>query len=289
MRKLLTLLALCTAAHLAVAQTTMNIYQSNGSVLQIPVSTIDSITYSISGGGGTLNPNLTYGSMTDQEGNTYATIQIGGQEWMAQNLATSIYRNGDVIPTNLSNSQWQNTTSGAYSVYNDDPAYGLLYGKLYNWYAVEDSREICPTGWHVPTDQDWTTLFVSLDPNTNSNAVANWTGASFIPWDNPSSTLVGGLMKSTVTYNPSNGNGAGYWYPPNGSATNQSGFSALPGGYKRTNGTHDDSYLAQAYWWSSTAVDITTAYNRMMFYYQGDAYRVNLNKKYGCSVRCVRD
>lgn len=381
MRKLLTLLALCTPAHVAMAQTTMNIYQSNGSVLQIPLSSIDSITYTVGnpgqlatlttlpigniaatsatsggnitanggtavtqrgvvwstspnpttansqtsdgsgtgsytsnltglapsttyyvrayatnsagtaygnqlsytttsggGGGGILNPNLTYGSMTDQDGNTYATIQIGGQEWMAQNLATSIYRNGDIIPTGLSNSQWENTTSGAYGIYNDNPAYGFLYGNLYNWYAVNDPREVCPTGWHVPTDQDWTTLFVTLDPNTDQNAI----------WQNPSSLLTGGLMKSTVMYDL-NGEGQGYWYPPNVSATNLSGFSALPAGYKKISGGHEESYLTTAYWWSSTAVNFTTAYNRAIYSSVGNAYRIVLDKKYGCSIRCVRD
>jgi uncharacterized protein (TIGR02145 family) len=104
------------------------------------------------------NPNLTYGAVNDIDGNTYKTIVIGTQTWMAENLKTTKYRNGDTIPTNLTNAAWSDATTGAYAIYNNDAANNTIYGKLYNWYAVTDSRNICPVGWHVPSDSEWTTL-----------------------------------------------------------------------------------------------------------------------------------
>ncbi|MBU6331267.1 MAG: hypothetical protein KGQ80_02480, partial [Bacteroidetes bacterium] len=96
--------------------------------------------------------------ITDVDGNQYNTIKFGTQCWTQSNLKVSKYRNGDNIPTGLSDAQWGSTTSGAYAMYNNDAANDALYGKLYNWYAVTDSRGLCPTGWHVPSDGEWTTL-----------------------------------------------------------------------------------------------------------------------------------
>jgi uncharacterized protein (TIGR02145 family) len=176
------------------------------------------------GGGSTLhtcgssnvhNPNLTYGTMTDQEGNVYKTIVIGTQEWMAENLNTSIYRNGDAIPTNLDNAAWFGATSGAWAYYNNDSSYVCPYGKLYNWYACADARQICPMGWHLPTDAEWTML-------------TNYLGGLFV---------AGGKMKST----------SDLWGSVNVEATNSSGFSGIPGGKRITNG----GYSGQGNWWSS--------------------------------------
>ena len=110
------------------------------------------ITSNATGNPNIHNANCTYGVMTDQEGNVYKTIVIGTQEWMAENLNTSIYRNGDAILTNLDNAIWQNTTSGAWAYNSNDSSYAFPYGKLYNWYACVDARQLCPVGWHVPTD-----------------------------------------------------------------------------------------------------------------------------------------
>ena len=151
------------------------------------------------------NSDKTYGTMTDQEGNVYKTIVIGTQEWMAENLKTSIYRNGDVIENVTNNVQWSNLTTGALASYNNDSQYDCPYGKLYNWYAVADPRHVCPTGWHEPTDGEWTMLTDYL----GGEAVA------------------GGKMKSTFTQ---------YWLYLNQYATNESGFSALPGGYSGNSG-----------------------------------------------------
>ena len=192
---------------------------------------------------------------TDIDGNTYTSIIINGQEWMQQNLAVTKYRNGDPIPTGLSNTTWQNTTNGAYAIYNNDAANNTLYGKLYNWYAVNDSRGLCPTGWHVPSDAEWTTLETNLG----------------------GSSVAGGKMKSTTG-----------WNSPNTGATNESGFTGLPGGARSNDGTYSNigSY---GYWWSSTENYSSDAWYRGLGYYGSSVFRSYYNKRYGFSVRCVRD
>jgi len=192
---------------------------------------------------------------TDIDGNTYTSIIINGQEWMQQNLAVTKYRNGDPIPTGLSNTTWQNTTSGAYAIYNNDAANNTLYGKLYNWYAVNDSRGLCPTGWHVPSDGEWTTLETNLG----------------------GSSVAGGKMKATSG-----------WNSPNTGATNESGFTALPGGYRGYDGTYGDvgSY---GHWWSSTVDGLTSAWYRILHYNGSNVNRLLNDKQFGFSVRCVRD
>ena len=208
------------------------------------------------------NPDLTYGSMTDQEGNVYKTIVIGTQEWMAENLNTSIYRNGEAIPTNLDDAAWEFTTSGAWAYYNNDASYACPYGKLYNWYTCADARQLCPTGWHVPTDAEWTVL------------------TDYLGGENVS----GGKMKTTGTIEAA----TGLWYSPNADATNSSGFSGAPGGYRNLNGVYF-SIGYHGYWWSSSEFDAYYAWDRDLDYYNGLAYRYNNVKQSGFSVRCLRD
>ncbi|MFN5214507.1 MAG: FISUMP domain-containing protein, partial [Bacteroidota bacterium] len=205
------------------------------------------------------NPAKTYGTMTDQQGNVYKTIVIGTQEWMAENLKTTIYRNGDAIANVTGENQWVNLLTGAWCFYVNNSQYDCPYGKLYNWYAVVDSRNLCPTGWHVPTDAEWTTL------------------TSFLGGE----TVAGGKMKST---------GLQYWFSPNQDATNESGFSGLPGGYRYSyyNGNFS---LAVRYglWWSSTESPPTNAWYRSLGYNYGNAGRSYDVKQDGSSVRCLRD
>ena len=206
---------------------------------------------------GVFNPNLTYGIMSDIDGNTYKTILIGTQTWMAENLKTSKYRNGTAITTGLTDAAWYNATTGAYAIYNNDPVNNTTYGKLYNWYAVADSRNLCPTGWHVPSDAEWTTL-------------DNYLGGSY---------GAGGKLKSTSTL----------WTAPNTGATNESGFSGLPGGNRYYNGDYVD-FRGSGFWWSSTEYSTTVAWYHNLYYY-GDGYalRYYFNKHFGCSVRCLKD
>jgi uncharacterized protein (TIGR02145 family) len=204
------------------------------------------------------NPAKTYGSMTDQQGNVYRTIVIGTQEWMAENLKTTIYRNGDAIDNVTDNSQWANLTIGALCSYDNNSQFDCPYGKLYNWYAVADSRNVCPTGWHVPTDDEWTTL------------------TSFLGGE----AVAGGKLKSP---------GLQYWSSPNQDATNESGFSGLPGGTRYYGSGNFGLVGDGGYWWSSTASTPANAWNRYLGYIIGNAFRYSNNKQFGFSVRCLRD
>jgi uncharacterized protein (TIGR02145 family) len=202
------------------------------------------------------NPNLTYGTMSDIDGNTYKTIVIGTQTWMAENLRTTKYRNGDAIPTNLTDVAWGAATTGAYDNYTAD---NTNYGKLYNWYAVSDNRNLCPVGWHVPSDAEWTTLEQYLGGTLDA----------------------GGKLKSTSSL----------WYSPNTGATNESGFSGLPGGFRNYDGSYGDvGYYG--YWWSSTEKSTTNATCRQLTPYASNFYGGSYSyysKKDGFSVRCLKD
>jgi uncharacterized protein (TIGR02145 family) len=350
------------------AQTIMNIHQSNGTVLQIPINTIDSITYTInnpgtlatlttasplnitgnsasaggtisSDGGSTvtqrgicwstspspttanfttnngsgtgtfassmsgllanttyyyaayainsagtaygneynfttgnaanpsyLNPSSTYGQMSDIDGNTYATIIINTQEWMAENLRTTKYRNGDIISNVTDNAQWNLIISGAYCTYNNNQT-DAAYGNLYNWYAVADSRHVCPTGWHEPSDGDWNDLLQSLDLSTDVSAWGFQSG------------VAGGKLKSVGTQ---------YWTSPNDGATNSSGFSALAGGMRSNTGAFS-GLGDNAYFWTKTEYISTQGVNRNIFYNNPAIFRDYPLKKNGYPVRCVKD
>ncbi len=213
---------------------------------------------SVTGCGG--QTSLTY------DGRTYDLLEIGGQCWFADNLATDQYSNGDPIPTGLDDNTWQITTSGSYAIYNNDPANEVTYGKLYNWYTAVDTRGLCPTGWHVPTDCEWMYLESSLGMSAVNQETAGWRG-----------TNEGGALKATTN-----------WASPNTGATNSSGFTALPGGYRFANGAYGDvgNY---GNWWSSTEIGSNDVWYRSLGYYSSNVYRGNDYKQYGFSVRCVKD
>ncbi len=197
------------------------------------------------------------GIVKDIDGNTYRTIKIGEQWWMAENLKVTRYRNGDPIPNVTGESAWSGLTTGAYCSYENDPANAETYGYLYNWYAVNDPRGLAPEGWHVPTDAEWKKLVEYL----GGYAVA------------------GGKLKDT---------GTTLWKESNTDATNESGFSALPGGYRHHGGYFDiaDYY---AYLWSSTENNRYSAWNRQLSYVYPGALRDYYSKRYGLSIRCIRD
>jgi uncharacterized protein (TIGR02145 family) len=201
------------------------------------------------------NPSLKYGSMTDQDGNVYKTITIGTQTWMAENLRTTKYRDGSAIPNVTGNSDWVAITTGAFCTNNyipeADPS--VTYGRLYNWYTVNDSRNIAPAGWHVPADTEWTTLITYLG---GENAA-------------------GGKMKEI---------GITHWYNPNGGATNESGFTALPTGLRES---FDGTFVNvgyYGYYWSST-----NAWHCEVYYWDAKAYRSGFYKTSGFAVRLVKD
>jgi uncharacterized protein (TIGR02145 family) len=211
---------------------------------------------------GSVAPSFACGtsSVSDVDGNSYNTVRIGTQCWTQSNLKVSKYRNGDNIPTGLSNTDWQSTTAGAYAIYANDPVNDGLYGKLYNYYAVMDTRGLCPTGWHVPTDGEWTTLETFLG----------------------GSSVAGGALKSTVTQPTPGG-----WNLPNTGATNSSGFSAGPGGLRIGFGDfHNVGY--DGCWWSSS-LSGPNAWFRNLKYDYGLVNRYNYPRTNGFSVRCLRD
>jgi uncharacterized protein (TIGR02145 family) len=200
-------------------------------------------------------------SPSDADGNTYTTIKIGTQLWMKENLKTSKYRNGDPITTNLNNTDWGNANFGAYNaIYDNYPDYDITYGKLYNWYAVADPRGLCPVGWHVPSDAEWTTL-------------EDFLGGAVV---------AGGKMKSTGTI----GAGTGLWYSPNADATNSSGFTGLPGGFHTI---YSNMYtMGIGTWWSSTETSIGALGLQLDHQYANSILTSGL-KTNGRSVRCLRD
>lgn len=218
-----------------------------------------------SGGGGT-------GTVTDIDGNVYQTIIIGNQEWMMENLKVTHYRNGDSIPTGHSNSEWGNlddTETGAYAVYDGNQSYADTYGYLYNWYAVDDSRNIAPDGWHVPTDDEWKTLEMHLGMSQSEADGSGW-------WRG---TDEGGKLKEE---------GTTHWNSPNTGATNESGFTALPGGYRIYSGSYGDMGY-RGFYWSSTEIDSFGAWSRILDYSYSAVYRYDGGKHHGCSIRCIRD
>ncbi len=195
--------------------------------------------------------------VTDVDGNFYPSIVINGQEWMQKNLAVSKYRNGNPISTGLTNTQWQSTTSGAYAVYSDQAANNTTYGKLYNWYAMTDARGVCPTGWHVPSEPEWFVL-------------ENYLGGIF---------EAGAKMKTTTG-----------WTAPNSGATNSSGFTGLPGGYRLVNGTYNH-LVSYGYFWTTTAYELDanfTWYHALKFD-DTITFRSQFPKRAGMSIRCLKD
>jgi uncharacterized protein (TIGR02145 family) len=220
----------------------------------------------------TVMPSFSCGTstVTDVDGNSYNTVQVGAQCWMQSNLKVSKYRNGDNIPAGWFNSDWGNTTSGAYSIFGHNPVNDGLYGKLYNHYAVMDTRGLCPSGWHVPTDEEWNVMVKYLDPNADTGAVG---------WQNSNA---GGALKSTAILPTPSG-----WSPPNTGATNSSGFTAGPGGHRDYDGNFNE-FSNNGYWWSSSFSG-SNAFYRNLTFINGNIYRLNTTRTYGFSARCLRD
>lgn len=203
------------------------------------------------------NPEVTYDEMTDQEGNVYRTVVIGTKEWMAENLNTSVYRNGNALQSALNTSAWQSSLAGAWQYYNQDATSECPQGKMYNWYAVNDARGICPTGWHVPTEADWSSLETALGGQ-----------------------LVAGNKMKVI--------GTQYWFGGNTGATNESGFSALGSGLYYFYGSFEG--LTQGVnFWSAQSFDASSAWVRSITFDMANLSLSIYPKNSGFHVRCVRD
>ena len=203
--------------------------------------------------------------VADVEGNLYSTITIGSQVWMAENLRTTRYNDNTVIPNITDNSQWISLTTAAYCWYNNDITYKSTLGALYNWYTVS-TLQICPTGWHVPSDEEFKILEQTLGMAPDQLDGWGWRG-----------TDVGMQMKDTAGWD-AGGNG-----------TNTSDFTALPGGYRY--GVTGDFYLLTSisYWWTSTAHDADRGWYRRLDSTSGGVYRASTSKKGGKYIRCLKD
>ena len=192
----------------------------------------------------------------DRDGYTYKTVIIGEQEWFAENLKTSKYNDGTAIPNVTNDYQWRDLTTGAWSHYDNDNQYDTIYGKLYNWHAVETGK-LCPTGWHVPTYAEWTVLTDYLTNNGHSGAEGN-------------------ALKATSGWSGS------------GNGTDDYGWLGLPGGFRRNSG-YFSGIGSEGYWWSSSQTNASVAWYRKLISTYDNVASNATYKAYGFSVRCLRD
>jgi uncharacterized protein (TIGR02145 family) len=199
------------------------------------------------------NPDLVYDSIYDSEGNKYKTIAIGTQTWMAQDLKATRFNDGTAIRFVPDGTAWAALTTPGYCWFPND---SLGYGAIYNWFAVNTGK-LCPDGWHVPTDDEWTIL-------------TDYLGGK---------SVAGGKMKETGDF---------HWQSPNSGATNESGFTALPTGSRNLAGTFNN-LSKYSYWWSSTEWSTSGAWYRDVYYGYMSVDRSNANTKSGATVRCLKD
>ena len=244
---------------------------TNGASYTFTVIATNEVGNSVSSSTSTAVKSFTCGTGTisDNDGNPYETVLIGTQCWTKQNLKVTKYNDGSNIPEIPGSGTWDNTiVTGARTVYADLPSNLSTYGYLYNWYSATDSRKICPTGWHVPTDGEWTTLIQFIDPMAN----ASTTG--------PQSTTAGGNLKSISTlWNTAT--------PPS-PGTDNYGFSALPGGFRYLDGSFQDIRNI-SFFWSTTDYPSNDAWNRNLNFGSSDVNKYNYLKSLGGSIRCLKD
>ncbi len=219
--------------------------------------------------------NTNSNSLTDIDGNVYQNVSICSQTWMKSNLNVSHYRNGEIIPQVTDPTQWANLTTGAWCYYNNDPANGAIYGKLYNRYAIMDPRGLAPTGYHIPDVSEFNSLI---------NCVGIYS--------------VGKVMET----------GTAHWLSPNSIATNESGFTAVPGGYRGNQQSGPSGYINSGIfryinesgsWWTTSPGGFNTATNQLTGYrafsIQSDGINggfditPDFQMFFGASVRCIKN
>jgi uncharacterized protein (TIGR02145 family) len=195
--------------------------------------------------------------IVDKDDNVYTAVTIGTQVWMAENLKTTKYNNGDPIETTTLDISGESAPKYQWAYENSD-SYAVTYGRLYTWYAATDSRNICPTGWHVPTDHEWELLKTYLGGDS----------------------IAGGKLKETGTV---------HWQMPNSGTTNEVGFTALPGGYRSFIGSFVSLQVSTYLWSSSPNPTPEWSWGQRMYYKDGILLRGGYYKQAGASVRCVKD
>ncbi len=193
-------------------------------------------------------------AVSDVDGNVYKTVLIGNQEWMTENLKVDHFNDGIPIPMVNNNNEWKSITVPAYCFYEDNPTYNNQYGKLYNWYVVSTSHNICPSGWHVPNNDDWKMLLDYLGGDS----------------------IAGNLLKSTK-----------YWNE-NRNGDNSTGFNALPAGLHRKNGLYQTKG-EDAFFWSATQKSDAIAWCYLLYFNDNYLYKDGTSKNDGLSIRCVKD
>ena len=251
----------------------LHIFKNDGKSLYYPAQLIDSIKFAVD----TTNENRLHlwhdGFIWDIAIHeidsillyytTYTAVTIGEQHWMYKNLNVDHYRNGDSIPEVRDSLVWRSLNTGAWCNYNHDSALGAVYGKLYNWYAVNDPRGLAPIVWNIPSDEEWTVLHIGL-------------------WGY---TVAGGRLKSTGSKEA----GDGLWYSPNKGATNESGFSAIPGGGRDFKGSFNDIGYHGNWWESWNGYIYYRPWHRYLDYNNTIIYSIEGTDGSGFSVRCIKD
>jgi uncharacterized protein (TIGR02145 family) len=255
MKRIITiiLMSVLMAGPAGAQQDSMYVHLASGTVVKYAVSDIDSIIF-YAGGGGNF--------VTDIDGNVYTIVEIGSQKWLGQNLKTTRYNDGTPIPLQPTAGIWDTLSTHAYCWYDNNIAFKDPYGALYNWHVTNadgnGGKNPCPVGWHVPHDDEWTALTDYL----GGQAVA------------------GNKLKEA---------GTTHWDPPNSGATNETGFTALPGG-KRGTGSAFVVMGSEGSWWTSYAhPTYGSAYYRSMGFASAGVYRSHLGKTFGMSIRCIMD
>lgn len=204
-------------------------------------------------------------TVKDNDGNSYKTVQIGDQCWTAEDLRTTSYSDGTSIPNVTEDNEWAALSTGAWAYYLNDDLNSDINGKLYNWFAVNDSKGICPAGWKVPSDNDWKTLEIELGMTAEEANSEEWRGEN---------NNIGGKMKDVNSWTGEN-------------VTNESGFSAIPTTSRTNGGQFSASYSAN--WWSSSESNEITAWKRLLHNDHNHVYRSSSTKSFGFTVRCVLD
>jgi uncharacterized protein (TIGR02145 family) len=202
-----------------------------------------------------LSPWVKYGSISDKDGNTYKTILLGTKTWMVGNLSTTKYNDGTSIPQVADPTSWSNLSTPACCWQNNDPVRKVTYGVMYNWYAVNTGK-LCPTGWHVPSDEEWTEII------------------DYLGGEN----IAGGKLKES---------GFKHWNAPNTEASNETHFWALPGGDRLSGSDALFENLGKTGCWWTTTVNEDLATNRLIYYNSNHIQKSFYPKKCGLSVRCV--
>lgn len=219
-----------------------------------------------------------FGTLTDREGNAYKTVQLGKQEWMAENLRTTTFRDGTPIALMEQDRDWYNTKKAAWCYYDDLPEYNALYGKLYNAYAVVDPRGLCPSGWRIPVKKDWDELQLFLGRDWVAGKMKSTNRAHWQPNPLVFYNTVG--QASKLTYR--------YIGPP---ATNASGLTMLAGGFREQPGLYRRMCQEGIYWShpppSSVAPIYYPAVN--LAHNNGGIFEREIGPNYGASVRCIKD